>query len=80
MKIQIRKFSFSKLPPLLIGSENGDRPQLWGPPPGSDNRKENQGRQGVSSESQVPRPRPALCSQDRQTLSWAADLVVADRS
>lgn len=33
MKIQIRKFSFSKLPPLLIGSENGDRPQLWGPPP-----------------------------------------------
>ena len=32
MKIQMRKFSFSNVPPLSIGSENGDRPQLWGPP------------------------------------------------
>ena len=28
----MRKFSFSNVPPILIGSENGDRPQLWGPP------------------------------------------------
>lgn len=60
-----RQFTFSKLPPLLIGSEKGDRPQLWGPR--NEIHKENQGRGQDSRESSSP-PTPA-----RASLSGSAD-------
>lgn len=65
-----RQFTFSKLPPLLIGSEKGEGHIMK-----FTKRIEEEDKTAVKAA--VPRPRSGLHSQGRRTLTWSPRFSVS---